>query len=122
MYYKHATDKEPSITIRHARDEDSAALKRLAQRDSSVLPCGELLVAAVGGELRAAVPVAGGETIADPFHPTAELIRLLSARAAQLRRANGTGPGSRVIDVLRRRRRGSATLSPQPAGTLRTFE
>lgn len=122
MYYKLETNHRDSITIRHARSEDADAIARLAQRDSADVPAGDLLVAEVGGEVRAAVSIERGETIADPFHPTSELVRLLTARSAQLRPtvtlAGGRGRG--VSALLRRRRERGAT-SPQPAGTLRAF-
>jgi hypothetical protein len=85
MYYKDGTQAQESITIRLSGPGDEEALRRLAGRDSSPLPDGQLLVAAVGEELRAAVPVDGGQAIADPFRPTAELVRMLTARAQQLR-------------------------------------
>ena len=40
------------------------------------------LLARVDGELRAAVGV-DGETLADPFHPTAEIVTLLRLAAEQ---------------------------------------
>jgi hypothetical protein len=43
-----------------------------------------MLVAAVAGEPRAALPLNGGPVLADPFHRTAELVSLLEMRAAQL--------------------------------------
>jgi hypothetical protein len=120
MYYKHGTDIHDSITIRHAEPEDGAALRRLAGRDSAKMPEGALLVALVGDELRAAVPVGGGDAIADPFHPTAEIVRLLTARAEQMR------PGAALGPPGLRRRRGARSqrpaLAPQPVGTLRAFE
>jgi hypothetical protein len=109
------------LTIRLARPEDSDQLERLAERDSARLPGGELLVAVVEGRMRAAVSIPGGEAIADPFHPTYELVTLLGERADQLR-PGGPGRRSRLGRLFgrsgdRRQRRGS--ISPQPAGTLR---
>jgi hypothetical protein len=46
---------------------------------------GEILVAEVAGELQAAIEVASGAAIADPFRPTAHLVELLYLRAARLR-------------------------------------
>ena len=43
-----------------------------------------MLIAEVAGELRAAVPLYGGRAIADPFHPTAELVALLAERTRQI--------------------------------------
>lgn len=80
----------PAITIRSAQADDAAALHRLAQLDSRTVPAGDLLVAEVDGELRAAVARDARVSIADPFRPTAELVDLLRAHAnrqrAQLRR------------------------------------
>jgi hypothetical protein len=43
-----------------------------------------MLIAEVGGELRAAIPLDGGPAIADPFQRTAELVAMLVERARQL--------------------------------------
>ncbi len=45
-----------------------------------------MLVAETGGEIVAAVPVAGGRAIADPFRRTAALVEILELRASQLRK------------------------------------
>ena len=71
------------ITIRRSRDQDSAALGRLAELDSRREPRGQALLAFEGEELVAALPLDGGEPIADPFHHTAEIVELLRLRAAQ---------------------------------------
>lgn len=74
-----------TLTIRMAVPTDAAPLRRLAQLDSAPAPAaGPILVAEVGGELRAALPVTGGRAIADPFQRTAELVSMLTARARQL--------------------------------------
>jgi hypothetical protein len=80
-----ATPVESNVTIRVAAECDREALARLAALDSRPVPAGFVLVAEVGDELRAALPVAGGEAVADPFHPTAALTSLLELRARQLR-------------------------------------
>jgi hypothetical protein len=121
MYYKQATHTHDSITIRHAKPGDGADLRRLAGRDSAKLPQGPMLVALVGDQLRAAVPVGGGEAIADPFHPTAEIVRLLTARAEQMRLGAAHGPRGGLRRLLGGGRRRPA-LAPQPVGTLRAFE
>jgi len=74
-----------TLTIRMAVSADTEALSRLAQLDS-VRPPGPvpMLVAEVGGELRAALPLDGGPAIADPFRPTVELVAILAERARQL--------------------------------------
>jgi hypothetical protein len=74
-----------ALTIRLAGPADTAALGRLAQLDSAPAPKPvPMLVAEVGGELRAALPLDGGRAIADPFRPTAELVAILAERARQL--------------------------------------
>ena len=72
------------VMIRYAERGDERALARLAGRDSQPVPAGALLVAASDGEIRAALSLDGRGAIADPFHPTAELVRLLEVRRTQL--------------------------------------
>jgi hypothetical protein len=74
-----------TLTIRMAMSADAEALGRLAQLDSAPPPAPvPLLVAEVGGELRAALPLDGGPAIADPFQRTAELVAILAERRRQL--------------------------------------
>jgi hypothetical protein len=79
------TSQLDAIAIRPARDTDATRLRWLAQRDSAALPAGGLLVAEVGGAITAAVAIDTGETIADPFRRTSELVALLRMRAEQAR-------------------------------------
>jgi hypothetical protein len=72
-----------SIIIRRSNDQDRLAIDELAALDSRRPPRGEALLALIGTELRAALPLDGGEAIADPFHDTAELVDLLRVRATQ---------------------------------------
>ena len=62
---------------------------RLARLDSSEVPPSPLLVAEADGQLRAAVSLRDGTALADPFHPTANIVELLIARAGQLRPERG---------------------------------
>lgn len=78
------------LTIRLARDRDGAELWRLATLDSADVPAGPVLIAEVDGRAVAAVALADGAAIADPFHPTAGLVELLRVRAAELRRRSPT--------------------------------
>jgi hypothetical protein len=71
------------IIIRRSTDEDRLAIVELAALDSRRAPQGEALLAFIGTELRAALPLDGEEAIADPFHHTAELVDLLRVRAPQ---------------------------------------
>ena len=43
-----------------------------------------MLVAAVDGDVCAALPLSGGTAIANPFRRTAEIVAMLTARAKQL--------------------------------------
>src|SRR4051794_7370309 len=73
------------ISIRPLTDADGEALDRVAGRDSASRPGGELLGAEVDGRLIAAISIATGETVADPFTPTDVARSMLVLRAAQLR-------------------------------------
>jgi hypothetical protein len=73
------------VLIRYARRGDEYALTRLAGRDSQTFPEGEVLVAETEGEIRAALPLDGRRPVADPFHPTTELVHLLELRRSQLK-------------------------------------
>jgi hypothetical protein len=75
-----------SITIRRAHPEEPGVL-RVAALDSAKVPAAPLLVAEVDGQVRVVMSVHSGHSIADPFHPTIELLELLRAHAASLRRA-----------------------------------
>jgi hypothetical protein len=74
-----------AIAIRCATPADAGAIRRLAALDSTSVPSGDMLLAVVDGELRAAIEVASGTTIADPFHRTADVVDLIAVRAARLR-------------------------------------
>ena len=74
-----------TIVIRPSRPEDDRTLARLAALDSATVPAEPLLVAEADGALRAALSLHDGAVIADPFHRTAPLVALLTARAGQLR-------------------------------------
>ena len=81
----HPFHPSETLTIRMAVSADAAGLRRLAQLDSAPTPAlAPMLIAEVAGELRAAVPLYAGREIADPFHPTAELVALLTERTRQI--------------------------------------
>jgi hypothetical protein len=73
------------VTLRLAAPDDGAELTRLAERDSSSPPPGPHLVAERGGRIEAAISLATGELIADPFRRTAELRELLRCHAGGVR-------------------------------------
>ena len=64
---------------------------RVAALDSARVPQAPLLVAEVNGQVRAALSIETGSSIADPFHPTTDLLELLQAHAAATNRR--TRPG-----------------------------
>jgi hypothetical protein len=96
-----------TIQIRPAQPADAAALLRLAALDSAAALPGDVLVADVGGELLAALALADGRAIADPFRLTADLVELLRTRA----RLMGV-PGSE------NRRRWHSLRRPSPRAAL----
>ena len=83
--YDTGAHSHPHVTVRLARDEDAGALLRLAALDSAEPLSGAALLAEVDGEVVAALPLAGGSAIADPFRRTTPMVDLLELRAAQLR-------------------------------------
>jgi len=70
------------IVIRQTTPADRRALELVAGRDSASVPAGALMAAFEDGELRAAISLSTGQSIADPFHPTARLVEALRACAA----------------------------------------
>lgn len=88
------------VTIRPAAARDLPALALLAELDSSPVPAGLTLLAEVDGRLRAALPLGGGVPIADPFFPSASLVRLLGVRARQLRAPRQAAPARCVAGEL----------------------
>ena len=92
------------VTVRLAEPRDERELRLLAALDSTRLPSGELLVGEMGGAVQAAVPVAGGRAIANPFVRTAELVNLLELRAKQLREQGfASSDAARILSFPRRR-------------------
>jgi hypothetical protein len=79
---------ESDIVIRRVSG-DSPVVARLAALDSQRAAQGDHLVAEVGGDAVAAMPLGGGRAVSDPFRATAAAVALLSARAAQLQPAAG---------------------------------
>jgi hypothetical protein len=96
------TQTPATITIRPAYADDQASLSQLAALDSAAsVPTGPVLMAEVDEQLRAALSLADGSVIADPFFPTVDLVALLRTRATAI-----AGPGA-----ARRRSRARAHLS-----------
>ncbi len=75
---------EQAVTLRRYSPEDHGPLARIAELDSSKPPRQPVVVAEVGGELRAALSLNDDSLVADPFHLTAGVADLLRAYARQL--------------------------------------
>jgi hypothetical protein len=98
MYNKRTEDSQAKrIEIRPTRPADMDELRRVAQRDSRPVPDGELLVATAEGEIRAAISLSAGEVIADPFHHTEEMVRMLVQRHAQMAHRGAPSRGLRRL-------------------------
>lgn len=70
------------IALRPATAGDDADLARLAELDSARPLRQPVMLAVVDGEPIAALSLADGRAVADPFRPTAAALALLHARAA----------------------------------------
>ena len=70
-----------AIIFRPATKADATALYELSQLDSTKLSTGDYAVAEIDGRILAAVNTNDGSSIADPFAPTAELVKLLKLHA-----------------------------------------
>ena len=85
---------QQTVSLRHATATDEPVLRDLAGLESTRLSDGPYLVAEADGRILAALSLADGTAIADPFEPTAELVALLRAHGA-----------ARAADERRRRAR-----------------
>ncbi|HUE27792.1 MAG TPA: hypothetical protein VMP89_13535 [Solirubrobacteraceae bacterium] len=94
----------PTVTIRPAYPDDEAAIRRLAALDSAAVPPAPFLLAEVDGEILAAASLGSGRVVADPFHPTLQLVAMLRAYAA------GGAPEGRPQRGERRYRSGRLAL------------
>jgi hypothetical protein len=74
------------IVIRRSGPGDGPAIARLAQLDEHEWAGGPAVLAEMDGDIRAAVPLDGSESFADPFFETADVVALLELRAGQLGR------------------------------------
>jgi hypothetical protein len=101
------------MTIRPPTRADLPAVARLAELDSARVPRGRVLVAELGGRVVAAISLESGEVFADPFVSTADVVKDLRAKAAEVRLADHPQTGlrgaslmTRVREVRRRRQLG----------------
>ena len=94
-------DHSEDVVLRFATPSDAERIDTLAQLDSARMPAGRVLIAERDGRLRAALSLDAGQTIADPFQRTADLVALLRVRAAQL--AQRGAPSATTLSALERR-------------------
>jgi hypothetical protein len=103
----HEGEVVANVSIRRADGRDCLALDRLEQLEGRRLRLGPVLVAEVGGEVLAALPLDGGGGISDPFRRTGWLLELLERSRAQL---GGARRAARPpLASLRWRRRSSSS-------------
>ena len=77
--------EDDGLTVRAATQRDGEAVRLLAALEGAPMPAGPMLVAEVGDEVMAALPLGGGRALADPFRRTQHLVAVLELRARQLR-------------------------------------
>jgi hypothetical protein len=109
------TTQTDGISIRRLGGDDLAEVERLAQLDSRRPPEGALLGVEIEGRLVAAISLATGESLADPFSRSGELRALLELRAAQLRRRENRRGRMRHLP----RPKARAALAGSPPGAAR---
>ena len=80
------------LELRLCKAADDPALERLGALAEQPVPFGRLVVALCDGDLVAAVPLAGGRALTDPFVKTSHLVPLLELRASQLRQPEPRTP------------------------------
>jgi hypothetical protein len=76
--------------IRLADDEDAIGLRRLAELDSQRPLGGRVLIGEIDGTPVAAVSLADGRVVADPFRNTVALVAYLRVRAQALQTYEAT--------------------------------
>jgi hypothetical protein len=79
-----------ALVIRIGVAGDETKLRRLAHMDSARSLSGQTLLAEQGGSVVAALSLADGTVIADPFVASADAVEMLRVRAAQLSKSAAT--------------------------------
>jgi hypothetical protein len=93
--------EDDGFTVRAASRRDGEAVRMLAALEGVPMPSGPVLVAEVGDEVVAALPLDGGRPLADPFRPSAHFVELLEVRARQLRKQASDARHVSLIPRLR---------------------
>ena len=106
-----------TIVIRRAGAADIRVLARLAALDSAATPAADSLIAELDGVAVAALDLADGQIITDPFARSVDLVELLRLRAARVRAAQ-----RRAAPALTRRPRAGCSSAPEHATPPRAAE
>ena len=80
-----------TVELRIATAEDGWAMRRLAALDDAPMLEGRVLIALEDGVAVAAISLADGRVIADPFVLTEHAVAMLRLRAGHLARRRGRG-------------------------------
>lgn len=78
---------DSTLSIRYAGPADDSGVARVSALDSASPPPAPRLVAELDGEIVAAISIADGSPVSDPFRPTASIVELLRVRRAQVEAA-----------------------------------
>jgi hypothetical protein len=98
-------DNRMTLGIRIADDSDAPVLRRLAQLETARPLQGTVLMAIVDGRPVAAIALADGRVVADPFIRTAAVVQMLQVRRAQLAEHGAGASRPRRPRALELRRR-----------------
>jgi hypothetical protein len=96
-----------TVLLRLCTVADDPTLDRLAELEGRPQPLGRHVVAEIDGAVVAALPLAGGPALADPFRSTAQLMPLLELRRKQLAPAQTS-----AITRLAERAKAATRLQP----------
>ena len=88
------------VLVRNATAADQRRIRELARLDDRRMPAGPHLVAELSGEIVAALSLASGAVVADPFRRTREASDLLRLRAAQIAQHAEAGAARRLRAAL----------------------
>jgi hypothetical protein len=96
----HTASHPDGVLLRAARTEDEADLVRLAALDTARPLAGPALVAEQNGALVAALCLATGRAVADPFVSSSHLVELLRRHAARRPAPTAAPRGRRLLPRL----------------------
>jgi hypothetical protein len=79
-----ATRLWQALTVRLATSADRPAIARLAELEQAPAPEGAVLLGVVMQQPIAALSLSDGRVLADPYHPSKDVVELMRLRARQL--------------------------------------